>query len=196
VFWRFAPQTAAIVGGFMAVQGLWAVPWLMAVNGQSRESAAFHLLLTSGAMLSGFLAIAFLVAPLRRRGVEPETMLKAGMGAGVLVTLAIVADLGSTHFLWFCLGLVFSAGNLAYAVLSAHFPLRLSGRVNTALNLAAFVGAFGLQWGFGALLDVLQANGMPLRDAYRWTYGVLLVIQALAYGWFMINADHEADRRV
>ncbi len=185
VFWRFAPQTAAIVGGFMAMQGLWAVPWLMEVNGQTRESAAFHLLLTSGAMLTGFLAIALLVVPLRRRGIEPETILKAGMGAGVLVSLLVVADAGATHALWFALGLVFSVGNLAYALLSAHFPMRLSGRVNTALNLAAFIGAFGLQWGFGALLDALRTNGVPARDAYRWTYGVLLVLQVLAYSWFL-----------
>jgi MFS family permease len=195
VFWRFAPQTATIVGGFMALQGLWAVPWLIEVNGQTRESAAFHLLLTSGAMLTGFLAIAFLVVPLRRRGIEPETILKAGMGAGVLVSLAIVADLGATHALWFGLGLVFSVGNLAYALLSTHFPPHLSGRVNTALNLGAFIGAFGLQWGFGALLDVLQANGLPPREAYRWTYGALVVMQALAYGWFMLGTARTAGGR-
>ncbi len=195
VFWRFAPQTAAIVGGFMAIQGLWAVPWLIEVNGQTRESAAFHLLLTSGAMLAGFLAIAFLVVPLQRRGIEPETILKAGMGVGVLVSLAIVADLGATYTLWFALGLVFSVGNLAYALLSSHFPPHLSGRVNTALNLGAFIGAFGLQWGFGALLDVLQANGLPPREAYRWTYGGLLALQALAYGWFMLGAARTAGGR-
>ena len=77
--------------------------------------------------------------------------------------------------MWFALGLVFSVGNLAYALLSSHFPPHLSGRVNTALNLGAFIGAFGLQWGFGALIDVLQANGLPPREAYRWTYGALVV---------------------
>ena len=35
-FWRFAPQGCLAVGGFMAIQGLWAVPWLMQVNGLSR----------------------------------------------------------------------------------------------------------------------------------------------------------------
>jgi MFS family permease len=187
VFWRFAPQTAAIVGGFMAMQGLWAMPWLMQVNGQAREAAAFHLLLTSGAMLIGFTTLAVAVVPLRRRGIEPETLLKTGMGIGVLLGAAIVADLGATHFLWFCLGLVFSVGNLAYALLCGHFPARLSGRVNTALNLAAFTGAFGLQWGFGALLDALQAAGMAPRDAFRWTYGSLVAMQALAYGWFLLG---------
>jgi predicted MFS family arabinose efflux permease len=185
IFWRFAPQTTAFSGGFMALQGLWAVPWLMGFNGYSRADAAFHLLLTSIAMLTGFLALALLVTPLQRRGIHPLSLLKGGLGIGALVILAIVADVGSSHLLWFALGLVFSVSNLAYALLCAHFPARLSGRVNTALNLAAFIGAFGLQWGFGALLDALQASGMPAREAFRWTFGVLCVLQVLSYGWFM-----------
>lgn len=194
VFWRFAPQTAAVVGGFMAIQGLWAVPWLMTFNGLSREAAAFHLMLASAAMLTGFLAVATLVTPLRRRGVHPETILKTGMGAGLAVTFAIVTDLGHTYVLWFCLGLVFSVGNLAYALLSASFPLALAGRVNTALNLCTFAGAFGLQWGFGALVDVLQTDGMTARDAYRWTYGGLLVLQVAAYAWFVAGGRQRPVR--
>jgi MFS family permease len=192
VFWRFAPQTAAIVGGFMALQGLWATPWLMQVGGHTRDEAAFHLLVTSGAMLTGFLAIALLVVPLRRRGVEPERILKAGMGSGIVVLALIVLDLGPSHLLWFCLGLVFSVGNLAYALLSAHFPLRLSGRVNTALNLGAFIGAFGIQWGMGVLVDLLSARGMAVADAYRWAFAALLVLQALAYGWFLASGRRAA----
>lgn len=194
VFWRFAPQTAAVVGGFMAMQGLWAVPWLMNFNGLSREAAAFHLLLTSGAMLIGFLAVATLVTPLQRRGIQPQTILTIGMGAGVAVTFAIVADLGSTYVLWFCLGLVFSVANLAYALLCANFPLSLAGRVNTALNLCTFAGAFSLQWGFGALVDTLQAGGTTLREAYQWTFGVLLFLQMAAYGWFIAGGRQSLVR--
>lgn len=185
VFWRFAPQTATIVGGFMAMQGLWAVPWLMNVNGASRESAAFHMLLTSGAMLAGFVAIAAFVNRLKQRGIHPEQILTVGMGVGILATALIVFDLAPSHLLWFVLGLVFSVGNLAYALLTAHFPVQISGRANTALNLGAFVGAAGLQWGFGILLDALKATGMATPEAFRWTYGLLLLMQALAWGWFV-----------
>jgi MFS family permease len=132
VFWRFAPQTAAIVGGFMAMQGLWAVPWLMNVNGASRESAAFHMLLTSGAMLTGFIAIAAFVNRLKHRGIHPEQILTVGMGVGILATALIVFDVAPSHLLWFVLGLVFSVGNLAYALLTAHFPVQISGRANTS----------------------------------------------------------------
>lgn len=192
VFWRFAPQTAAIVGGFMAMQGLWAVPWLMNVNGASRESAAFHLLLTSGAMLTGFVVIAAFVNRLKHRGIHPEQILTYGMGVGILATMLIVFDLAPSHLLWFVLGLVFSVGNLAYALLTAHFPVQISGRANTALNLAAFVGAAGLQWGFGILLDALKATGIATPEAFRWSYGLLLVMQALAWGWFVLGAKRRA----
>ena len=185
VFWRFAPQTAMLVGGFMAMQGLWAVPWLMHFNGLTRDAAAFHLLLTGIAMLAGFLAIAAFVIPLKRRGISPERILTGGMGLGVAANAAIALDWLPTHAAWFFLGLVFSVGNLAYALLAANFPPQLSGRVNTALNLGAFAGAFGLQWGFGALVDGLQSGGLAPRAAFQWSYGTLALLQAASYGWFL-----------
>jgi MFS family permease len=185
VFWRFAPQTAMVVGGFMAVQGLWAVPWLMNFNGLTRDAAAFHLLLTGISMLIGFLAIAAFVAPLKRRGIPPERILLVGMGAGVLVNVAIALDLLPTPLAWALMGLVFSVGNLSYALLQERFAGALSGRVNTALNLCAFAGAFGLQWGFGALVDVLSGAGLAGREAFQWTFGTLVVLQAASYGWFL-----------
>lgn len=196
VFWRFAPQTAAIVGGFMAVQGLWAVPWLTQVGGLTRDAAAFHLLLTGTAMLMGFLAIAFLVVPLKRRGVEPESILKAGMGAGVTVLFLIVMDIGPTHLAWFCLGLVFSVGNLAYALLAANFPVSLSGRVNTALNLSAFAGAFGIQWGLGLMVDTMSARGMATPEAYRAAFAVLVALQTASWVWFVAGRGSRASDRV
>jgi hypothetical protein len=109
------------------------------------------------------------------------------MGLGLLVTAAIVFDFGHTYLTWFGLGLVFSVGNLAYALLCSHFPVRLAGRANTALNLATFAGAFGLQWGFGALVDRLLGAGLVAKEAYQWSYGVLLALQVVSYAWFVIG---------
>ena len=185
VFWRFAPQSALVIGGFMALQGLWAVPWLMVVVGLSRTDAAHHLLLMGLGMLCGFVAIAVGVAPLAARGISAERLLTAGMALGLLVTGCILFDMGARAPLWFALGLVFSTGNLTYALLQAHYPVALSGRVNTALNLMVFVGAFSIQWGFGAALDGLQAAGWAARDAFRITLGVLLAAQLAGWLWFL-----------
>ncbi len=188
-FWRFAPQTTFIVGGFMALQGLWTVPWLMTVDGLTRETAAFHLLLMAGAQLTGFLSIAFFVQRLARAGLPPARLLAFGMGAGLLALLGIVLDLAPTWLLWPALGLVFSVGNLAYALLTAEFPLALAGRANTALNLGAFVGAFGIQWLFGVAVDGFQSAGLDVQAAYRASMAGLLVLQAAGWGWYVLEGQ-------
>lgn len=184
-FWRYAPQSTLIIGGFLALQGLWAVPWLMNFAGLSRAAAAHHLLLMGSGMLSGFLAIAFGVAPLAARGLGPRRLLQGGMGIGLLATLLIVVGATPDEPLWFIFGLVFSVGNLAYALLQRDFSSALAGRVNTALNLMVFVGAFGIQWGFGAMVDILQASGHAQRAAYQITFGGLLVLQVASWLWFL-----------
>ncbi|MFH1869528.1 MAG: MFS transporter [Pseudomonadota bacterium] len=184
-FWRYAPQSTLIIGGFLALQGLWAVPWLMNFAGLPREAAAHHLLLMGGGMLMGFLGIAFGVAPLARRGLPPLRLLQGGMGIGLLATLLIVLGVAPGEPLWFIFGLVFSVGNLAYALLQAHFSPALAGRVNTALNLMVFVGAFAIQWGFGAMVDLLQAAGHTTRAAYQMSFGGLLAVQVASWLWFL-----------
>ncbi len=184
-FWRYAPQSTLIVGGFMALQGLWAVPWLMNFSGLGREVAAHHLLLMAGGMLTGFLTIAFGVTPLAKRGLGPEKLLTWGMGLGLLANLLIVLGVGPSQPLWLSLGLVFSVGNLAYALLQANYGPELAGRVNTALNLMVFLGAFAIQWSFGAMVDLLQAAGHAPRAAYQITFGGLLALQVMSWLWFL-----------
>ncbi len=195
-FWRYAPQTTMIVGGFMALQGLWALPFMMTVNSLTREAAAFHLLLMASAMLVGFLFIAFFVRRLAHAGVPPARLLSVGMGCGMFATLCIVLQIGPSWLLWPSLGLMFSVSNLAYALLSGEFPVALAGRVNTALNFGAFVGAFAIQWLFGVAVDGLQASGYPPDMAYRISLGGLLVLQTAGWGWFLLGnsrSSRQAD---
>ena len=185
VFWRYAPPTALFIGGFLALQGLWAVPWLMQAGGRTREEAAFHLLLTTTAMALGFLLVALFIGALQRRGVRPEQVLVAGMAVGLVVMLGMVLGVGPSHLLWFMLGLSFSVANLVYALLTSRFPPELAGRASTALNLGTFSGAFLVQWGYGVALDALTARGWTTADAHRAVLGALLVLQAASFAWFL-----------
>ncbi|MDP1956710.1 MAG: hypothetical protein Q8J75_00860, partial [Rhodocyclaceae bacterium] len=106
----------------------------------------------------------------------------------LLVMLGIVLDLAPSWLLWPALGLVFSVGNLAYALLTGAFPLTLAGRANTALNLGAFIGAFGIQWLFGVAVDGFQGLGVAPATAYRASLAGLLVLQAAGWGWFIIES--------
>ena len=189
-FWRYAPMTASGLGGFVALQGLWAVPWLMQVSGQTREGAAFHMLLTTLAMVGGFLGTAVGIGPLRRRGQPPGRVMAIANAVGLLAMLALWWGVGGTHALWFVLGVVFAVGNLAYAEITSRFDPTLAGRVNAALNLATFVGAFSIQWGYGVMLDGLRAAGWTTTDGHRATFATLLTLQAAGFAWFLWNRRH------
>jgi len=50
-----------------------------------------------------------------------------------------------------------------------------------------FAGAFGLQWGFGALVDLLQAAGWAAEGAYRTGFFTLLAGQVAAFAWLFVS---------
>lgn len=191
-FWRYPLMTATGLGGFVALQGLWAVPWLMEVGGQTRDVAAFHMLLTTLAMVAGFLATALLIGPLRRRGLAPGRVMAIGNAVGLLTMLALWQGIGSSHLLWTILGTVFAVGNVVYAEITSRFGPAMAGRVNAALNLCTFVGAFVIQWGYGVMVDGLGAVGWTLADSHRAAFGALLALQAAGFGWYLWQRPREA----
>ena len=195
-FWCYAPLAATVLGGFLALQGLWAVPWLMEAGGQTRADAAFHMLLTTLAMIAGFLGTALGIGPLRRRGVTPGGVMAIANAVGLLAMLALWWGVGGSHALWFALGVAFAVGNLAYAELTSRFEPTLAGRVNAALNLAAFAGAFSIQWGYGVLLDGLRAAGWTAADSHRAAFVTLLSLQAAGFGWFLWSRRQVAPAAV
>ena len=191
-FWRFAPLGLTLVGGFMAVQSLWSVSWLMQVNGYARAVAADHMAGMSAAMLIAYLLIGLLATGLARRGIKPLMLLAAGLGLSLLTLALIVTQaVEHTHLLWIAYGSFSSFGTLAYSQAAAGFAVALSGRANTAFNLMVFVGAFGVQWGLGLLIDLLQAQGQTAAMAHRNALLSLLGAQLAAYLWFLL-----AGRRV
>jgi hypothetical protein len=108
---------------------------------------------------------------------------------------AAIAALASLTFfptfggdlLWPLLGVCFSLSNIAYSLVAHAFPPALSGRANTALNLLVFAGAFGLQWGFGILVDLLQAGGWTPEIAYRAAFLTLLAGQIASIAWLAVS---------
>ena len=180
-FWGFSGQSAFFTGGFMALQGLWAVPWLMEVNGYSRALAADHLFWLNIGMLAGQLSIGAWATPLARRGFTPLHMMQVGLFVSMLVLGLIIAGVGPTLPLWCVLGYVSSTGAQMYGVVAGLFPMKLSGRVTTCINLMAFVGAFAVQWGLGGLLDVLRAGGMDGAQSLRVAFVMLLAAQVASF---------------
>ena len=180
-FWSFSGQSAFFTGGFMALQGLWAVPWLMEVNGYNRSMAADHLFWLNIGMLAGQLSIGAWATRLAARGITPLRLMQVGLFLTMVVEGLIIAEAGSTLVLWCVLGIVSATGAQMYGVVAGLFPLHLTGRVTTSINLMAFIGAFVVQWGLGGLLDGLRAGGMGGVDALRVAFLILLGAQILSF---------------
>lgn len=184
-FWRFASLSFAQIGGFMAVQSLWSSAWLIHVNGYSRSVAAEHLTAMNAAMVVSYFMIGLLSTRLAQRGITTVHLLGGGLSLALLTLLLIISQASEQHYLlWMAYGLFSSTGTLTYAATAAGFPVHLSGRVNTVLNLFAFAGAFGLQWGMGLLIDAVQASSHSAALAHRDAFIVLFVVQAASLVWF------------
>ena len=185
-FWRYAPLGFAQIGGFMAVQSLWSSAWLIHVDGFSRSQAADHLAAMSLSMMIFYALIGLLSTGLARRGFGTNYLLGCGMALSLSTLLLIISQTVEQHYLlWIAYGAFSSFGTLVYTQTSAGFPVKLSGRANTTLNLLVFLGAFGLQWGMGLIIDLLQSHGYGMAIAHRDAFLFLFTLQALAYLWFL-----------
>ena len=184
-FWWIAPLGAFCMGSFFAIQGLWAVPWLMEVEGYTRAAAARNLQWMSVATLTGFVSLGALGTPLARRGVQARHIFAAGFGTAVLALAAIFLRLPGGVLWWTLYGLGTAVNVLAFAVLNEGFGRDLAGRSNTALNLMMFGGSFAAQWGIGVVAEAAR-RGFALDEAggLRAAFGLVLVGNVLTYAWF------------
>ena len=188
-FWRIAPWTTLSQGTFLAVHGLWAGPWLRDVAGFDRSTAAGTLLWLAVAMVFGFVILGSAAERLGKSGISTLAVGAAGMGLFMAVLAVIVSgNTWGATVMWILFGFFGTSGILPYAALSQRFPLNLSGRVNTTLNLLVFLAAFAAQWGIGAIIGqwpTTQTGGYA-PAGYQAAFGTLLCIQLLTILWFWI----------
>ena len=176
-FLRLAAAAATFVGGFMALQSLWAVPWLMNVSQLGLAEAAGMLVMLNLGTLVGQLSIGVLGVRLARRGIEPAALLRGGYVFLLLMQVVILFGIAPVAPAWFLFGLFSAVNSQSYLVAARAFPPELFGRVSTALNLMAFAGAFALQWGLGHALDALRAHGHDMVSALKYGFAGLILLQ-------------------
>jgi len=181
-FWRIAPAAFFFSGGFNALQGLWAARWISVHSGGDKMATAAQLTGMNIAVLIGMMLIGVFATELVRRGIKltmlyRNAMLLALLAIGAMVLMPRLDGL----LIWPLLGLCFSLNGLAYTLIAQSFPSTYAGRANSALNIVILLGAFGLQWGLGALIDAFSLGGASLETAYRFSFGLLVIGQLLAW---------------
>ena len=184
-FWWIAPLASIAMGSFMAVQGLWSVPWLMDVEGYTRSEAARHLLLMNCAILSGYLVLGSMSMRMRRRGIEPQHWFVLGFGLSAVGLATILAGGPFSYVQWMLYGMGTAVNVLGFAVLNQGFPRHLVARANTTLNLFMFGSSFAMQWGIGIVVDAAQRwLDLDRSGSLRFAFSLVLVAYVLAFSWF------------
>lgn len=185
-FWWIAPLGAFAAGTFMAIQGLWAVPWMMEVDGLSRAVAANYLLVMNGLMLAGYVALGLVSQRLARHGLQPRHLFGYGFGINFLALLLIALGAPGALLWWVLYGLGFTVNIMGFTALNAGFARGFVGRSNTALNLAMFVGSFVVQWGIGVIADAARIGwGFDTAAGLRAGFAAVLGVYAIAFLWFV-----------
>ena len=102
--------------------------------------------------------------------------------------LMIAAPVTWARPLLMLFGFFGTSGIIAYAALSQQFPVQLSGRVTTAVNLLVFVAAFLGQWATGAIIGIwpVGADGSYAQAGYRTGFAVMLGLQGIGLIWFFM----------
>ena len=197
-FLAIAPLVMFSQSAQMAIQGLWAKPWLRDVAGLDDAECANHLMWMMAAMMAGFFLLGLLSERLyHARKISPVTVGVSAMA--VFIVLQLLMALGWTAqpmLLMTAFSFFATAGILPYAGLSQIFPKDLSGRVSTSLNLTVFLGAFAVQWGLGEIISLWPSEGKGYApESYGAAFGSLAVLQLFGLLWFIIlNAmKHKAN---
>lgn len=185
MFVRSAPIGFVVYGGMVAIQALWAGPWLTRVAGWSSAEAAGGLFAINLSMLVAFLSWGAVMPRLAARGVSVHRLVVRGVPFSLAWLAVIVCwpqPLGAWAWAIWCVACTFIS--LLQPAVGQAFPAAQAGRALSAFNLVIFAGVFVLQWGIGALIDGQTSAGVPEPQAFRMALGVFGLLGLLSYVWY------------
>lgn len=195
-FYRYVPMGFFQYGGMVAVQSLWAGPWLTQVNGLTAPEAAGGLFVINLAMLFTFMAWGTLYPRLERRGWTAPRLI--ARGAPVSFTILVAAILLGKHadaWVWAAYCVSSTVVSLSLPSLGQSFAAAQAGRALSAYNLVIFAGVFAVQWGVGLLVDGLMLLGWTTLSAFQGAFALFAVCCIASYAWFVWFRDDSPRTR-
>jgi len=190
-FWQMAPIGFFCYGGMIAVQTLWAAPWMIRVAGYDPLASAGGLFTINVCMLATFWTWGLVTPTLQRRGLGADRLIAWGLPLSFVVLAALVAAgpaAGAGTLALFCVASTFVS--LAQPAVGMAFPASLAGRALSAYNLVIFGGVFVIQWGIGLLVDGFRALGWSEVSSFRAAFAMFLASTVLSYAWFLWSSRH------
>ena len=191
-FRKMAPLAFFNYGGLLAVQTLWAGPWMVKVAGYTPLESATGLFYINGSMLLTFWTWGMINPRLAQRGWSPDRLISWGVPLSLLILAINIAAGSATGWLgWALFCMASSVMGLTQPAISMAFRASLAGRALSAYNLLIFVGVFVVQWGIGLLIDAFAALGLAQVASFQTAMGVFLCCCIASYGYFIsVKADN------
>jgi MFS family permease len=183
-FWRMAPLSFYLAGALMGFQGLWAGPYLFHVLGLGPIQAGNVLLWMAVGLAAGFVINGWLAD---RLGMGNVTVAMGVIFIFCQFGLALRPSLSWVTVIYAVFGFTGAVNVMIAAQARRIFPLHMTGRAMSAVNLFAIGGTFLLQWWTGLIIGMFptDAAGRYPPDAYSAALVFTGVGTVIALFWYL-----------
>jgi len=194
-YWLISLGTFFRYGVFVAIQGLWAGPYLMNGLGFSPVEAGNILLMLNiglvvGSPLGGWLSDRILNS--RKMAVI--------LGLSVMSLSLFCLSMGFFRDKALILGIVFfffglssGFGIIMYAHIKEWVPAGMQGMALTGVNLFTMLGAALFMQGMGWVLDQWKAGTLAGPGDYQKAFFIGLIGMVIALGLYFLTREREAE---
>ena len=174
-------------GGLMAIQTLWAGPWMIRVSGYTPLESATGLFWINVTMLISFFLWGYFLPKINSIGFSATRILKLGLPVGFLVMLTIIIlgpKAGAFYITMFILSSIFLS--VTQPAVGLSFAGHSAGKALTSFNLLIFAGTFVMQWLMGFVIDIVKGLGHSEIFAFKSAFSVFLILSIISYIFFLI----------
>ena len=174
-------------GGLMAIQTLWAGPWMIRVAGYTPLESATGLFWINITMLVSFFLWGYFLPRITNLGFSALKILKLGLPVSFLVMLTIIilgSKAGAFYITLFILSSIFLS--VTQPAVGLSFQSHLAGKALTSFNLLIFLGTFIMQWVMGLVIDLVKNNGYTEIIGFKAAFSFFLFLSLISYIFFLI----------
>ncbi len=174
-------------GGLMAIQTLWAGPWMIRVSGYTPLESATGLFWINVTMLISFFLWGYFLPKINSIGFSATRILKLGLPVGFLVMLTIIIlgpKAGAFYITMFILSSIFLS--VTQPAVGLSFAGHSAGKALTSFNLLIFAGTFVMQWLMGFVIDIVKGLGHSEIFAFKSAFSVFLILSIISYIFFLV----------
>jgi MFS family permease len=174
-------------GGLMAIQTLWAGPWMIRVAGYTPLESATGLFWINITMLISFFLWGYFLPRITNLGFSALKILKLGLPVSFLIMLIIIilgSKAGAFYITLFILSSIFLS--VTQPAVGLSFASHLAGKALTSFNLLIFLGTFIMQWVMGLVIDLVKTFGYTEIIGFKAAFSFFLFLSLISYIFFLI----------